>query len=288
MNVTWTSHNGRVIRSARESGPQPGPALFYYPRRPVARWRPGVAMKGKLRVTMTTDTIPVTDTGPIDPGALAEPRVIAETGVASRIAAIATPVLIDLGFRLVRVKVSAFDGCTVQIMAERPDGTMAMGECEAVSRAISPVLDVADPIDRAYRLEISSPGLDRPLVRRSDFERHIGQVVKIELAVARQGQRRYRGNLIGIDGFGANIRMEDGSDRAVAVQLSFDDMIDARLVLTDDVIAAALRRGNPDPSPPPQAWEGREGAALRRRGDSKPRYDHASRQRKKDERAPGT
>src|SRR3984893_2798938 len=176
MNVTWTSHNGRVIRSARESGPQPGPALFYYPRRPVARWRPGVAKKGKLRVTMTTDTIPVTDTGPIDPGALAEPRVIAETGVASRIAAIAAPVLIELGFRLVRVKVSAFDGCTVEIMAERPDGTMAIEECEAVSRAISPVLDIADPIDRAYRLEISSPGLDRPLVRRSDFERHIGQV----------------------------------------------------------------------------------------------------------------
>jgi ribosome maturation factor RimP len=110
-------------------------------------------------------------------------------------------------------------------------------------------------------------------------------VVKIELAVARQGQRRYRGNLIGIDSFGANIRMEDGSDRAADVQLSFDDMTDARLVLTDDLIAAALRRGK---HPPPQAGEGREGAALRRRGDSKPRYDHASRQRKTNERAPGT
>jgi ribosome maturation factor RimP len=233
-------------------------------------------MKGKLRLAMTTDTIPVTDTGLIDPGALAEPRVIAETGVASRIAAIAAPVLIELGFRLVRVKVSAFDGCTVQIMAERPDGTMAIEECEAVSRAISPVLDVADPIDRAYRLEISSPGLDRPLVRRSDFERHIGQVVKIELAVARQGQRRYRGNLVGIDDFAARIRIEDGSDRAADVQLPFDDMIDAKLVLTDDLIAAALRRGKS------------EERALRRRGDSKPRYDHASRQRKKNERTPGT
>jgi ribosome maturation factor RimP len=225
---------------------------------------------------MTTDTIPVTDTGPIDPGALAEPRVIAETGVASRIAAIVTPVLIDLGFRLVRVKVSGFDGCTVQIMVERPDGTMAIEECEGVSRAISPVLDVADPIDRAYRLEISSPGLDRPLVRRSDFERHIGQTVKIELAVAYEGRRRYRGNLVGIDNLAACIRIEDGSDRAADVQLPFDDMADAKLVLTDDLIAAALRRGKS------------EERALRRRGDSKPRYDHASRQRKKNERAPGT
>jgi ribosome maturation factor RimP len=225
---------------------------------------------------MTTDTIPVTDTGPIDPGAFAEPRVIAETGVASRIAAIATPVLIDLGFRLVRVKVSGLDGCTVQIMAERPDGTMAIEECEAVSRAVSPVLDIADPIDRAYRLEISSPGLDRPLVRRSDFERHIGQIVKIELAVAYEGRRRYRGNLVGIDNFAARIRIEDGSDRAADVQLPFDDMTDAKLVLTDELIAAALRRGKS------------EERALRRRGDSKPRYDHASRQRKKNERAPGT
>jgi ribosome maturation factor RimP len=225
---------------------------------------------------MTTDTIPVTDTGPIDPGALAEPRVIAETGVASRVAAIAAPVLIDLGFRLVRVKVSGLDGCTVQIMAERPDGTMAIEECEAVSRAVSPVLNIADPIDRAYRLEISSPGLDRPLVRRSDFERHIGQIVKIELAVAYEGRRRYRGNLVGIDNFAARIRIEDGSDRAADVQLPFDDMTDAKLVLTDELIAAALRRGKS------------EERALRRRGDSKPRYDHASRQRKKNERAPGT
>jgi ribosome maturation factor RimP len=220
---------------------------------------------------MTTDTIPVTDTGPIDSGGLTEPRLIAETGVASRIAAIAAPVLIDLGFRLVRVKVSGLDGCTVQILAERPDGTMAIEECEAVSRAISPVLDIADPIDRAYRLEISSPGLDRPLVRRSDFERHTGQVVKIELAVPCQGRRRYRGNLVGIDNVAVHIRMEEGPDGAADVQLRFDDMTDARLVLTDDLIAAALRRGK-----------------RPRDGDSKPRYDHASRQRMKNGLASGT
>src|SRR5215475_12912893 len=183
---------------------------------------------------MTTDTIPVTDTGPIDLGGLTEPRLIAETGVAARIAAIVAPVLIDLGFRLVRVRVSGLDGCTVQIMAERPDGTMAIEECEAVSRAISPVLDVADPIDRAYRLEISSPGLDRPLVRRSDFERHISQVVKIELAIPLEGRRRFRGNLVRVDDAAARIRIDDSADGATEVQLPFDDMTDAKLVLTDE------------------------------------------------------
>src|SRR5258707_12295357 len=115
---------------------------------------------------MTTEATPVIDTGQIDSAVLTEPRLIAETGVAARIAAIVAPVLIDLGFRLVRVRVSGLEGCTVQIMAERPDGTMAIEECEAGSRAISPVLDVADPIDRAYRLDISGPALDAPVVSR--------------------------------------------------------------------------------------------------------------------------
>ena len=235
---------------------------------------------------MMTDEIPVIDTGPIDSATLAEPRLIAETGTASRIAAIVAPVLIDLGFRLVRVRVSGLDGCTVQIMVERPDGTMAIEECETVSRAISPVLDVADPIDRTYRLEVSSPGLDRPLVRRSDFERHIGEVVKIELAVALEGRRRFRGNLAGVDAGAARLRLEGSPDDAAEVQLPFDDMTDARLVLTDDLIAAALRRGRP---PPPQVGEGREGAgpASPRHGAG-PRRVHASRQHRKNKSASGT
>src|SRR5712691_7416876 len=188
-------------------------------------------MKGKAARTMTTEAIPVGDTGQIDSAVLTEPRLIAETGVAARIAAIVAPVLIDLGFRLVRVRASGLDGCTVQIMAERPDGTMAIEECEAVSRAISPVLDAADPIDRAYRLEISSPGLDRPLVRRSAFERHAGAQVKIELEVAHEGRRRFRGVLAGVEGAAARLRMEDGPDSAADVLLRFDDMDDARLVL---------------------------------------------------------
>src|SRR5262249_17288477 len=115
--------------------------------------------------------------------AQSEPRLIVEPGLAARVARIAEPVLAGLGFRLVRVRISGLSGCTVQVMAERPDGTMTIEDCETVSRALSPVLDVEDPIDRAYRLEISSPGIDRPLVRRSDFERYAGHVVKVEMAV---------------------------------------------------------------------------------------------------------
>src|SRR5207302_10445353 len=103
--------------------------------------------------------------------ALSEPRLIVEQGMAARLATIAGPVLADLGFRLVRVRISGLSGCTIQIMAERADGTMTIEDCEAVSRALSPAFDVADPVAQAYRLEVSSPGIDRPLVRRSDFGR---------------------------------------------------------------------------------------------------------------------
>src|SRR5437764_2899609 len=128
-----------------------------------------------------------------------EPRLIAEQGVAARVAAISEPVLVGMGYRLVRVKISGVDGCTVQIMAERPDGTMTVEDCERLSRALSPVLDVADPIDRAYRLELSSPGLDRPLVRRSDFARFSGHLGKIEVAVPHQRRKRFRGTLGGLE-----------------------------------------------------------------------------------------
>jgi ribosome maturation factor RimP len=181
-----------------------------------------------------------------DDDALSEPRVIADTGVAARVAAICAPVLLELGLRVVRVRVSGNAGCTVQVMAERPDGSMTIEECEAASRALSPVLDAADPIDRAYRLEISSPGLDRPLVRRSDFERHAGEIVKIELEASHQGRRRFRGFLLGVEGAGARLRIDEGKDGATAEEeyvLPFDDMSDAKLVLTDELIAAALRRG---------------------------------------------
>ena len=173
-----------------------------------------------------------------------DPRLIVEQGVAARVTAVAEPVIIGLGFRLVRVRVSGVTGCTVQIMVERSDGTLTIEGCEAVSRALSPVLDVADPVERAYRLEISSPGIDRPLVRRSDFDRYAGNMVKIEMTVAVDGQRRFRGLLIGTQGEAACIRLEDTAPGQTSdVLLRIEDMAEARIMLTDAAIAQSLRRG---------------------------------------------
>jgi ribosome maturation factor RimP len=173
-----------------------------------------------------------------------EPRLITEPGRAERVALVAAPVLAGLGYRLVRVRISGLDGCTVQIMAERPDGTMAIEDCEAASRALSPVLDVADPIESAYRLEISSPGIDRPLVRHSDFERYAGHVAKIELSAPLDGRRRFRGVLVGTEGDAVRLRRDDAAPGEVAeVVLPIEAMAEARLVLTDALVAEALRRG---------------------------------------------
>jgi ribosome maturation factor RimP len=172
-----------------------------------------------------------------------EPRLIAEPGRAARVAVLAEPVLADLGYRLVRVRISGSAGCTVQIMAERPDGTMAIEDCEAASRALSPVLDVADPIDGPYRLEISSPGIDRPLVRRSDFERYAGHLAHVEMLLSIDGRKRFRGELLGADGDFARLRRNDGADAENReVLLRIEDMSEARLLLTDALISESLRR----------------------------------------------
>ena len=201
----------------------------------------------------------------VDAELLAEPRLVVEPGAAARVSAVAAPVLQGMGYRLVRIKISGEAGCTVQIMAERPDGTMQIEDCEEISRALSPVLDVADPIDRAYRLEISSPGIDRPLVRRSDFERYTGHLAKIEMAVAHQGRKRFRGLLAGVEGDAVRLHRDDiraGEDADVL--LVMEDISDARLVLTDELIAESMRRGKQAerelkqnlglaPPPPPHA-----------------------------------
>jgi len=175
--------------------------------------------------------------------AATEPRLIIEPGLPARVAAIAEPVIEQLGYRLVRVRVSSAEGCTVQIMTERPDGSMTVEDCEAVSRALSPVLDVADPIDRTYRLEVSSPGIDRPLVRKSDFERYAGHLAKIETAMPVQGRKRFRGVLIGTEGDAARIRRDDIADGEEAeILLPIEEMSEAKLVLTDDLVTEALRR----------------------------------------------
>jgi len=167
-----------------------------------------------------------------------EPRRITEPGRAARVAVLAEPVLASLGYRLVRVQISGFAGCTVQIMAERPDGTMSIEDCEAASRALSPVFDVADPIEGSYRLEISSPGIDRPLVRRSDFNRYAGHVAQIEMLVPIDGRKRFRGELHGTDGECARICCDETND----ILLRIDDMAEARLVLTDALVAESLRK----------------------------------------------
>src|SRR6516225_8392768 len=177
---------------------------------------------------------------PADP----EPRLVAEQGIAARVAAIAEPVLAGIGYRVVRVKISGLDGCTLQIMAERPDGTMTVEDCEALTRGRSPVVDVADPIDRAYRLEVFSGGMARPLVRRTNFERFTGHRLKVEMAVAIDGRRRFHGLLLGVEGEAARIRRDDAAPgEATEIVLPIEEMAEAKLVVTDALIAESLRRG---------------------------------------------
>ena len=175
---------------------------------------------------------------------IAEPRLVVEQGLAARVAALAAPVLTGLGFRLVRVRISGTAGTTVQLMAERPDGTMSIEDCEAASRALSPVFDTEDPIEREYRLELSSPGIDRPLVRLSDFARYAGHEAKIEMAVGQAGGRkRYRGLLLGTEGETVKLRRTDAAAGEDAdVLLPIGEMVEARLVLTDALIRESLRR----------------------------------------------
>ena len=184
-----------------------------------------------------------------------EQRFYTETGAAARVAAIVEPVLADLGFRLVRVKVSSQNGQTVQIMAERPDGTMSVADCESVSRAVSPVLDLENPITQAYHLEISSPGIDRPMVRAGDFDRWAGYEAKVELALpleggSHAGRKRFRGTVRGSEGDSVALielpDVKEGEDREVRLPLR--DVTEARLVLTDALIRESLRRGSTPPS----------------------------------------
>jgi ribosome maturation factor RimP len=253
-------------------GPK-GPALFYYPNQAKAQKPPYESEEeaGPHLTLNMTDPI----AGSTDTDLLSEPRLVTEPGAAARVSAIAGPVLQQMGYRLVRIRISGEAGCTVQIMAERPDGSMQIEDCEAISRALSPVLDVADPIERAYRLEISSPGIDRPLVRRSDFDRFTGHLAKIEMAVAHQGRKRFRGTLQGVDGDAIRLHRDDtpaGED--TEVQLVMEDIADARLVLTDELIAESMRRGKAaerelkrdlglEPPQPPHA--------RRERNDRKPK-----------------
>ncbi len=169
-------------------------------------------------------------------------RLARETGPAARIAALAEPVLADLGFRLVRVKLS---GSTVQVMAERPDGTFTIDDCTNFSRAFSPVMDVEDVMSGRYHLEVSSPGIDRPLVRPADFEDWAGHEVKLEMAVPQAGRKRFKGELEGYTQGEVRLFIENPEGPAkepVLIGVPFADIGEARLSLTDKLIAAAKAR----------------------------------------------
>lgn len=174
---------------------------------------------------------------------MSDARIIVESGVEAKVAAILEPEIEDLGYRLVRVKLSNINGSTLQIMAERPDGTMNVAGCEEVSRAISPILDIEDPIQQAYHLEISSPGIDRPMVRLSDFETWVGHTTKLETHQIVNGRKRYKGLILSVEGKKITFRRDavaEGEDPNFV--LAIDEIKDAKLVMTDDLITEALKR----------------------------------------------
>ena len=171
-----------------------------------------------------------------------EPRLITETGLDQRLADIIEPVIVDIGFRLIRVRMLNQNGMTMQVMAEKNDGTMTVEDCEQVSMAISPVLDVEDPVDKEYHLEVSSPGIDRPLVRTSDFVRWQGHLVKCETSIMIGNRKRLRGKIVEADADGFTIERDQiayGEEQKVVIP--FTALSDAKLILTDDLIRDALR-----------------------------------------------
>ncbi len=190
-------------------------------------------------------------------------RIARESGPAAVVAKLAAPLLDSMGFRLVRVRLAGRD---LQVMAERPDGSLTIDDCVAISRALSPLLDVEDPISGSYNLEISSPGVARPLVRPADFERWAGHEAKIEMATPIDGQKRFRGVLEGFDEDSDEVRLfipaekaggEEGEDD-VLIGLKFADIASARLVMSDALLNAAAKAAQrnkslTDGAPPPAA-----------------------------------
>lgn len=182
-----------------------------------------------------------------------EKRCVRETGQETRIAAIIEPAIKGLGYDLVRVKILPANGCTLQIMAEDENGNFTITDCEKVSHEINPILDVEDPIDRAYHLEVSSPGIDRPLVRARDFERWAGHEARIELIDMLNGRRRFRGLIEGVDDGHAIINVPDVPEGADPIfKLALDNIGEAKLIMTDKLLEEAAKRQaeNPEPEDP--------------------------------------
>ena len=166
--------------------------------------------------------------------------LIAKTAIDKRLAQIVEPVAADLGLELVRLRLMGGQHPTLQIMAQKPDGGMEVDDCARLSTAISAVLDVEDPITDAYTLEVSSPGIDRPLTRLKDFETWAGNEVKIETTEPIDGRRRFKGMLQGTEGDEVLLEIEE-KGQPVTIGLNFEWLADAKLVLTDDLIRETLR-----------------------------------------------
>jgi ribosome maturation factor RimP len=171
---------------------------------------------------------------------LTERRYIKETGLETRLARIVEPVANDLGYSLVRIRVTQENGMTLQIMAEDATGRFTIADCEKLSKDLSPVLDVEDPIDREYHLEVSSPGIDRPLVRARDFAAYIGHEAKLELNDLLDGRRRFRGIIKAVDGESVTITLPDAPrDQEPDHRLPLTMLAEAKLVMTDALLNMA-------------------------------------------------
>lgn len=169
-----------------------------------------------------------------------EKRYVKETALEARIARIVEPVANDLGYSLVRVKITQENGMTLQIMAEDKHGRFTITDCEALSKEISPVLDVEDPIDREYHLEVSSPGIDRPLVRARDFATYVGHEAKVELSDMLDGRKRFRGIIKAVDDETVTITLPDApKDTDPDHKLPLRLLADAKLVMTDALMNMA-------------------------------------------------
>ena len=166
--------------------------------------------------------------------------LIARAAIDRRIAEIIAPVIEDMGYELVRVRLMTGKSATLPVMAQRPDGTIEVDDCAQISTAISAVLDVEDPIVDAYTLEVSSPGIDRPLTRLKDFGLWDGYVAKIETTEMIDGRRRFKGILAGTEEDEVLITIEEGGEE-LTIGLKFDWLSDAKLVLTDELIRDVLR-----------------------------------------------
>ncbi|RBO53232.1 ribosome maturation factor RimP [Rhodovulum sp. BSW8] len=168
-------------------------------------------------------------------------ELIAKTAIDRRLAEILTPVIEGMGFELVRVRLMGGKTKTLQVMAERPDGGIEVDDCAKISTAISAVLDVEDPIEEAYTLEVSSPGIDRPLTRLKDFETWEGYEAKLETAEMIDGRRRFKGMLQGVEDGEVLIEIEGPEGEPVIIGLQYGWLSDAKLVLTDELIREMLK-----------------------------------------------